>query len=73
MKDYQIDYAVYTKDIPIPVLIITGKKDYSVGPDTYKTWHFKNSEVLFYEAAHVSFQEEPNWFADHVLPFLEKN
>ncbi len=73
MKDYQTDYAVYTNDIVCPVLIITGKKDYSVGPDTYKTWHFKKSQVLFYEAAHVSFQEEPEWFADHVLLFLQGN
>ena len=70
MKDYTKDYSEYTRYINAPVLIITGKKDYSVGPDTYKTWHFKNSRVIFYDAAHVSFQEEPNWFADHVLSFL---
>ncbi len=71
MKDYQIDYAIYTKDIDGPVLIITGKKDYAVGPDTYKTWHFKNSQVIFYDYAHVSFQEEPTWFTEHVLSFLK--
>jgi proline iminopeptidase len=71
MKDYNIDYAAYTKDILCPVLIITGKKDYSVGPETYKSWHFKNSKILFYEFAHVSFQEEPKWFADQVLSFLD--
>lgn len=71
MKDYQMDYAVYTKDILCPVLIITGKKDYAVGPDTYKSWHFKNSRVVFYDYAHVSFQEEPRWFATQVLSFLK--
>jgi proline iminopeptidase len=71
MSDYQIDYAIYTKDILCPVLIITGKKDYAVGPDTYKTWHFKNSRVVFYDYAHVSFQEAPVWFADQVLSFLK--
>jgi len=71
MNDYQIDYAIYTKDITCPVLIITGKKDYAVGPDTYKTWHFKNSQVIFYDYAHVSFQEEPEWFTEHVLSFLK--
>ena len=70
MPDYQIDYAIYTKDILCPVLIITGKKDYAVGPDAYKTWHFKNSQVVFYDYAHVSFQEEPTWFTEHVLLFL---
>jgi proline iminopeptidase len=73
MKDYSTDYSSYTYYIDCPVLIITGKKDYAVGPDTYLAWHFKNSRVLFYEAAHVSFQEEPQWFASHVLDFLKKN
>jgi proline iminopeptidase len=71
MKDYQTDFAVYTRDILCPVLIITGKKDYAVGPDTYKTWHFKNSQVIFYDYAHASFQEDPTWFAGHVLSFLK--
>ena len=70
MKDYQTDYAIYTKDILCPVLIITGKKDYAVGPEAYKDWHFKNSQVIFYDYAHVSFQEEPTWFTEHVLSFL---
>ena len=73
MKDYQTDYAIYTKDIRCPVLIITGKKDYAVGPDAYKDWHFKNSQVIFYDYAHVSFQEEPAWFTEHVLSFLKTN
>jgi proline iminopeptidase len=73
LSDYQIDYANYTKDIVCPVLIITGKKDYAVGPDTYKTWHFKNSRVIFYDYAHVSFQEDPIWFTKHVLSFLKSS
>jgi proline iminopeptidase len=71
LNDYQIDYAIYTKDIVCPVLIITGKKDYAVGADTYKTWHFKNSHVIFYDYAHASFQEDPTWFTRHVLSFLK--
>jgi proline iminopeptidase len=73
LKDYFVDYAVYTKDIRCPVLVITGKKDLAVGPDTYKTWHFPNEQVAFYEFAHVSFQEDPAWFLHVVMPFLEKN
>jgi len=57
--EYWTDYSVYTKDILCPVLIISGKKDYAVGPDNYKTWKFKNMKVVIYNAAHVSFQEEP--------------
>lgn len=70
MNEYMRSYASYTSQIKCPVLIITGKKDYAVGPDAYKDWHFKKSKLLFYDAAHVSFQEEPQWFASAVLKFL---
>jgi proline iminopeptidase len=52
-------------------LIITGKKDYAVGPDTYKSWHFPDSRIIYYDYAHVSFQEDPVWFSDQVLAFLK--
>ncbi len=73
MKDYQVDYAIYTKDIRCPVLIITGTKDYAVGPDAYKAWHYTDSRVVFYNGAHTSYQEEPEWFAGTVLNFWKSN
>lgn len=72
MKDYQIDYAKYTPDINCPVMVITGIKDYAVGPDAYKRWHFKNRTLLIYNGAHTSYQEEPRWFAKNVLAFLDR-
>jgi proline iminopeptidase len=73
MPDYLIDYSIYTKDISCPVLIIAGTRDYAVGPDSYKAWQFKHMQLVLYNGAHVSFQEEPVWFVNTVLPFLEKN
>ncbi|HEY4289992.1 MAG TPA: alpha/beta hydrolase [Puia sp.] len=70
LKDYAIDYGVYTKDIHNRVLIINGTKDYAVGPDSYRSWQFKNSTVVLYDGAHTSYQEEPKWFVNTVLPFL---
>jgi proline iminopeptidase len=72
MKDYQLDYAKYTGDITCPVLVITGTKDYAVGPDAYKQWHFKNRTLVIYNGAHTSYQEEPTWFAKKVLAFVEQ-
>jgi proline iminopeptidase len=72
IKEYWFNYITYTNDITCPVLIITGTKDYAVGPDSYKAWHFPNSKVVIYDGAHTSYQEEPKWFVDRVLPFLEK-
>ena len=70
MQEYFIDYTPYTKNILCPVLIINGTKDYAVGPDSYKSWKFKNSKVLLYKGGHTSYQEEPKWFASAVLKFL---
>ncbi len=70
-KDYWTDYTKYTKDILCPVLIITGTKDYAVGPETYKSWHFKNEKIVFFDAAHFSFLDEPKRFAETVLQFLK--
>ncbi len=72
LKDYAVDYAKYTKNIACPVLILSGTKDYAVGPNAYKQWRFKNSRVIFYNGAHTSYQENPKWFANVILPFLEK-
>ena len=71
-SNYWMDYSVFTRDINCPVLVIAGKKDFAVGPDSYKSWKFKNMKLLLYEGAHVSFQEEPLWFIDGVFQFLQK-
>ncbi len=70
-KEYWFDYSIYTKDILCPVLIITGTRDYAVGPNSYKSWHFKNSKVVIYDGGHTSYQEEPVWFAETILNFLK--
>lgn len=71
IPDYAISYAPYTKAIACPVLVISGKKDFAVGPDSYKQWHFKNKIVLLSEGGHDSFLEEPEWFARAVLDFVK--
>jgi proline iminopeptidase len=71
IQDYMIDYTPYTKNIICPVLIITGTKDYAVGPRSYTLWKFKNSRVVLYDGAHTSYQEEPEWFAEKVIAFLK--
>ena len=70
MKDYWKDYTPYTKDILCPVLVIAGTSDFAVGPDNYKSWQFKNMKVVLHNGGHFSFLENPQWFADIVLPFL---
>ncbi len=70
-KEYWTNYSYDTKDILCPVLIITGTRDYAVGPDSYKSWHFKNSRLVVYDGGHTSYQEEPKWFAETVLDFFK--
>jgi proline iminopeptidase len=70
-KEYWMDYEKYTKDILCPVLIITGTRDYAIGPKSYQSWQFKNRKIVIYEGGHTSYQEEPTWFAETVLNFLQ--
>jgi proline iminopeptidase len=73
LKDYSIDYARYTPDISCPVLVIAGTKDYAVGPDAYKQWHFRDRTLALYQGAHTSYQEEPEWFTRQILAFMKKH
>jgi proline iminopeptidase len=73
LKEYAVDFARYSNAIRVPVLIINGNKDYAVGPNSYKSWRFPNQKVIIYNGAHTSYQEEPDWFARHVLRFIQSH
>ena len=60
------DYTGLTKSIKCPVLIMTGEKDYAIGPDLYKRYAFPNKKVVHYIGGHAPFQEEPQWFSENL-------
>jgi len=57
-KEYWKDYTQITKDIKCPVLVMTGDKDFAIGPDLYKSYSFPKQTVAHYIGGHAPFQEE---------------
>lgn len=62
-NEYWNDFTPLTRQITCPVLVMTGAKDYAIGPDHYKDFHFPNQKLIIYIGGHSPFQEEPQWFA----------
>lgn len=71
IKDYFRDFTRQTESIKIPVLVMTGDKDYAIGPDHYKSFAFPKQETIHYIGGHAPFQEEPQWFAEKIIDFVK--
>lgn len=72
VADYWKDYTPQTATIKCPVLVMTGDKDYAIGPEHYKSFHFPHQTVVHYMGGHAPFQEEPQWYAEKILSFVPK-
>ncbi|RQO38082.1 alpha/beta hydrolase [Chryseobacterium sp. KBW03] len=68
--EYYADYAPITKDIHVPVLIITGKKDKAVGTQHYKTFRFPNQKVVSIDGGHLLYYEKNKDFVKAVSHFV---
>ncbi|MDR6487445.1 proline iminopeptidase [Chryseobacterium vietnamense] len=68
--EYYADYAPVTKDIHIPVLIITGKKDKAVGAQHYKTFSFPNQKIVIIDGGHLLYYEKNKEFVNAVSRFV---
>ncbi|MDQ0067466.1 proline iminopeptidase [Chryseobacterium lathyri] len=71
--EYYIDHAPITKDIQVPTLIITGKKDKAVGTQHYKTFQFPNQKVVSINGGHLLYYEKNREFAETVWGFVNKH
>lgn len=69
--EYYADYAPITKDIHVPVLIITGKKDKAVGTQHYKTFQFPNQKVVTIDGGHLLYYEKNKEFVNAVTHFVK--
>ncbi|WP_426481925.1 alpha/beta fold hydrolase [Chryseobacterium sp. R2ACT005] len=68
--EYYADYAPATKDIHVPVLIITGKKDKAVGTQHYKTFRFPNQKIVSIDGGHLLYYEKNKEFVNAVSQFV---
>lgn len=72
VQDYWKDFTPITTQIKCPVLVMTGDRDFAIGPDHYKSFHFPKQTVVHYIGGHAPFQEEPQWFAEKIIGFTGK-
>lgn len=69
-EEYFEDYKKYTRDIDVPVLIISGREDHAVGPDHHKGFEFKRSQECVLEGRHVLYLENNKEFAECIRNFI---
>lgn len=70
--EYYADHAPLTKDIHVPVLIITGKKDKAVGTQHYKTFQFPDQKVASIDGGHLLYYEKNREFVAAIEWFVKK-
>lgn len=69
ISDYMQDFAPQTSTIKIPTLVFTGKKDYAIGVDHYKSFQFPNQTIVQFENGHVAYYEENSLFKSELVRF----
>lgn len=68
--EYYADYAPITKDIKVPTLIITGKKDKAVGTKHYQSFKFPDKEIVSIDGGHLLYYEKNPEFIKAVWNFV---
>ena len=71
IKDYWKDYSKLTNKVTIPVLIITGKKDYAIGINHYKSFDFPNKSVKKINGGHLLYFENNKKFCRTIFRFIK--
>ncbi len=70
-KGYFISYYDLTKEIIVPVLIITGDEDFAVGPNHYSNFMFPNEKVKIIQGKHVLYFENNEEFKIIIKKFIQ--
>ncbi|MGN7865093.1 alpha/beta fold hydrolase [Chryseobacterium sp. 22458] len=70
--EYYSDYTPMTKDIKVPVLVITGKKDKAVGTRHYKTFQFPHQKVVVIDGGHLLYYERNREFVSVIERFVSE-
>ncbi|PZF74342.1 alpha/beta fold hydrolase [Taibaiella soli] len=70
MPEYTVDFTKQTSQVNVPVLIISGSRDHSIGPDHYKRFHFPNQRVKLINGGHILYFEENGVFVNAMFDFI---
>lgn len=71
-KEYEQDFPAKSASIKMPVLVFSGKYDYTIGPHHHRLFKFPNATYRLMETGHCPYQEQPEQFRRHVRAFLAK-
>ncbi|WP_419701332.1 alpha/beta fold hydrolase [Mucilaginibacter sp. NFX135] len=70
--EYWKDYATISSQIHVPVLVITGTRDYAIGTAHYKTFRFPDQHVMKLDGSHMLYYEKNAAFTAAVFRFICK-
>lgn len=70
--EYEQDFTTKTASIKTPVLVFSGRYDYSIGPEHYKSFRFPRATYKVLDTGHCPYQEQPEAFRRHIRKFLVK-
>jgi proline iminopeptidase len=70
--EYFTDFSPKTAAIKIPVLVISGTRDYTIGVDHPMLMHFPYMQVKYVPGGHALYLEHNRELYDAVAPFLKK-
>lgn len=69
-EEYLKDYTPITEDIHIPVLVVSGENDISIGPEHHKAFRFKNQKLFIAsEGSHFWYHENNADFYNCIKEF----
>jgi len=71
IEDYWKDYSTLTNNVMVPVLVITGKKDYAIGINHYKSFNFPNKSVQKLKGGHLLYFENNKEFCRTIFRFIK--
>lgn len=71
--EYFKDFSPETAAIQVPVLVISGTRDYTIGIDHYKLMQFPHMQLKIVEGGHALYLEHNKELYDAVSPFLKRN
>lgn len=69
IADYVQDFTPKSAQLRMPVLVVTGRDDYIVGPDQYKSFRFPLQQVVILPGKHFTFLENPKEFNQALTSF----
>lgn len=70
--EYYKNYAPETKNVKVPVLIITGNEDHAVGINHYKSFEFPDQQTAKLDGGHLLYYENNKEFLETIWNFVYK-